>query len=104
LATVAGPETVANLSEAGLSAAPCPIKSRDARHRYTRTLLARDPSTGARLKLDGDRMPNTVWQFSTVHRDPNTGSEVTEANDYFDAAEAALSVIQAGGSGGALVR
>lgn len=77
--------------------------SRYAKHRAVRTLLARDPVTGSRLKLDRDRMPVTIWQMGTVHRDPQTGVEVKEANDYFDAAEAALCVIQAG-SGGGLMR
>jgi len=99
------PEAIANLVEHGFSAMACPQRSREARHRATRKLLRRDPQSGqARLKLDRERMPVTIWQFSTVHRDPKTGKEVAEANDYFDASEHALYVIEATGTGGAFVR
>lgn len=76
------PDSIAALAEAGLVAAPCPVQSREARHTLTRGLLAKDHALQEpRLKFDKKRMPVTIWQFATVHRDEKTGKEVQELNE-----------------------
>lgn len=95
----AEPDEINLFCEHDLIAAPCPIRSRDARHRALRRLFRRDPVLdGPRLMLDEDKMPNTIWQFAIVHRDEKTGIEVTKSdNDYMDSAEYAVATVEFSG-------
>lgn len=101
------PEAIAALCEHDLVAAPCPIRQREARHRASRRLLRYDPALKSpRLMFDRKRMPSTIWQMATVHRDEKTGKEVLEGNDFFDSGEYAISTIDFSGgiaAGGAFM-
>lgn len=92
------PDEIRLFCEHDLIAVACPIRSRDARHRALRRLFRGDPTLGGpRLMLDKDKMPNTAWQFATVHRDEKTGIEVKKVNDYMDSAEYAVATVEFSG-------
>jgi hypothetical protein len=97
------PKSIAQLVEAGLTVVPNLVEGREDGHRYIRRLL--DKSHGPILFLDPERMPVTVHQFQTLHRNEK-GKEVLKNNDYADSARYALASNQemggtfaAGGAG-----
>jgi hypothetical protein len=94
----ARPDSIAMLVEAGLIAAPCPVRSREARHTLVRGLLAKDHALKEpRLMFDAKRMPITIWQMGTVHRDEKSGKEVQELNDGYDSASYVLASAELSG-------